>query len=288
VIFPVGVLKGIIGRHLTWWMKQDIFDGKGTLTIGYAYPNLNMAEGYNAPGSPYWAFKSFLILALEDNHPYWSVSEEPLPELKSVKLIEEAKMIMQRRKGCSVALTSGQWANFNPAHTYEKYSKFAYSTGHGFSVPRSYADINKAASDSMLTFVVEEMCYIRRKCRVTKLDAEGIRSEWSPVKGIKVTTDLIPVLKGHIRIHRVESEYDCIAYDCGFSIAREDAHTIVEDNYASISNGDLFCTVSSDKGKGLLLNCEANTNLLYSSTLIPAVLYELKKGITEIKTMVEY
>lgn len=53
--FPVGVMKGLIVRHLEDWMKKPIFDRDGILTIGYGYPNLVMGERYNGPGSPYWA-----------------------------------------------------------------------------------------------------------------------------------------------------------------------------------------------------------------------------------------
>ena len=47
--YPWGVVKGIILRNIRWWMKQPIFDERGLLTIGYRYPNLKMAEFYNAP-----------------------------------------------------------------------------------------------------------------------------------------------------------------------------------------------------------------------------------------------
>lgn len=41
---PLGVMKGILVRNLEFWMKQPVFDRAGLLTIGYAYPNLTMAE----------------------------------------------------------------------------------------------------------------------------------------------------------------------------------------------------------------------------------------------------
>ena len=59
-------MKGIVNRHMRSWWEKPVFDKEGLLTIGYAYPNLNMAEGYNGPGSPYWALKSFIVLAVED------------------------------------------------------------------------------------------------------------------------------------------------------------------------------------------------------------------------------
>ncbi|GIO85458.1 hypothetical protein J25TS5_23900 [Paenibacillus faecis] len=76
---PYGVLKGLVLRHFRWWFRQPMLDAEGLLTVGYAYPNLVMAENYNSPGSPYWALKAFLPLALPDDHPFWQAEEMPLP-----------------------------------------------------------------------------------------------------------------------------------------------------------------------------------------------------------------
>ena len=63
---PLPVMKGIIVRNLAWWLARPIFDRDGVLTIGYGYPQMYMAEQYNAPGSPYWGLKVFLLLALPE------------------------------------------------------------------------------------------------------------------------------------------------------------------------------------------------------------------------------
>ena len=52
------------------WFREAIFTENGILNVGYAYPNLNMAENYNAAGSPYWAFKAFLLLAVDRQHSF--------------------------------------------------------------------------------------------------------------------------------------------------------------------------------------------------------------------------
>ena len=49
------------------------------LTIGYGYPQQYMAEQYNAPGSPYWGLKVFLLLALPDDHPFWTAEAPRCP-----------------------------------------------------------------------------------------------------------------------------------------------------------------------------------------------------------------
>jgi hypothetical protein len=61
-------MKGIILRHLRYWMNRPILDKAGILSVGYGYPNLIMAETYNSPGSPYWGLKAYLILALDEGH----------------------------------------------------------------------------------------------------------------------------------------------------------------------------------------------------------------------------
>ena len=76
---PLPVMKGIIVRNLNWWLARPIFDRDGVLTIGYGYPQQYMAEQYNAPGSPYWGLKVFLLLALPDDHPFWTAEAAPLP-----------------------------------------------------------------------------------------------------------------------------------------------------------------------------------------------------------------
>ncbi|MEW9699446.1 DUF2264 domain-containing protein [Paenibacillus sp. SI8] len=94
--FPLGVMKGIILRNLRWWFAQPIFQADGVLTIGYAYPNLVMAENYNAPGSPYWAMKTFLVLALPDEHPFWAAEELPLPQLEAVAVQRAPHLVFCR------------------------------------------------------------------------------------------------------------------------------------------------------------------------------------------------
>ena len=94
--FSIGEIKGLILRNLR--IKQPIFDSNGLLTIGYRYPNLLMAENYNAPGSPYWALKTFLILALPEDHPFWQAEELPLPALKEKVVQKSPRFIICRQE----------------------------------------------------------------------------------------------------------------------------------------------------------------------------------------------
>ena len=269
--FPIGVMKGIIVRNLEWWLSRPIFDNGGILSIGYAYPNLNMAEHYNGFGSPYWALKSFLFLALPEDHEFFSTKALPLPELDSIHPIPEAKMVIQRINGNVIALTSGQWARWNPTHCAEKYSKFAYSSKYAFSVPRSVAALKQSGGDSMLVFDIDGLMYVRRKCANYSIDAENrVHSLWSPCRGIDVQTCITPTADGHVRTHIINSDIECIAYDCGFSTPADCGGKI---------EGD---------GEVLIVQCESNTNLIHPYTQMPAVKYIIPKGTVTITTRVVY
>lgn len=150
--FSAGVVKGLVLRKLRWWFSQPIFDAGGVLTIGYAYPNLVMAENYNAPGSPYWAMKTFLPLALDADHPFWKEKELPLPDIPAVMVQKPAHLVIVREptSGHVAAFNSGHFYTNEHTHTSAKYEKFVYSTHFGFSVPRSEWGLSQGAFDSML------------------------------------------------------------------------------------------------------------------------------------------
>ncbi len=54
-------------------------DEQDVLTIGWHHPWPALAQAYSGPGSPYWASKGMLGLALDAGHPVWSDAEVPLP-----------------------------------------------------------------------------------------------------------------------------------------------------------------------------------------------------------------
>ncbi len=291
-VLPWGVIKGIINRHLRWWMSQPIFDEVGLLTIGYAYPNIHMAEGYNGHGSPYWALKSFLFLALQDTHPFWKAEELPFPKVDQVREIEHAGMIMMRpEEGHVIALTSGQYAPFEPNHVAEKYAKFAYSSYFGFNLPRSYYLVRQAVPDNMLAFERDGLYFVRRNCETAYIENGSIYSKWSPMQKVMVETIITPHEKGHIRKHIIHSEYDLKAIECGFSVPNED-YPIKEhqcgDKYATIDTEEGYSHIQILKGggKGNYTLCEANTNLVHNRTIMPYIDLEIKKGKTEVELLV--
>lgn len=273
---PLGVMKGIIVRNLQYWMSKPIFDKAGLLTIGYGYPNLHMAENYNAPGSPYWAMKTFAILALPDESGFWQCEAEMLPQLVPQKYLKYGNMLIQRRAdGNVISFPGGRKEPHLHAHTEEKYAKFAYSAKYGFSVMRSSYTLQEAAPDSTLSFEVNGHIFVRGKAEDFQVLEDRVISDWSPFEGIKVHTEIIPTDTGHRRRHIIESDYHCTAYDAGFALPLRDAKQ---------------CVMEAIQGDGVFqwIKAESNTNLINSKTVIPLLSYEIKKGKNRIESNVIY
>lgn len=268
--FPMGVMKGIISRNIEWWMDKPIFDNGGVLTIGYAYQNLCMSEAYNSPGSPYWGLKAFLVLALDDDHPFFEAECLPLPKLNKLHVIKKAKIVIQRVRGCVWAITAGQWVNWNLIHVAEKYSKFVYSSKYAFSVPRSYSGIVYAGTDNMLAFEKNNMCYVRRNCDESMINNDGsVYSKWSPIDGVLVETLIVPTESGHIRKHTVVTDEEYTAYECSFSSEEEKGEII-------------------GGGETVTIKCNPNTNLIFPETKMKAIKYVFPAGKTIVTTEVIY
>lgn len=293
-VLPLPVMKGIIVRHLAWWLDHPIYDNAGVLTVGYAYPNLQMSETYNAPGSPYWALKTFAFLALPDDHPFWAAECAPLPELDRCKFLPHANMIVQRDETNAVALAPGRLEMEPYAHTAEKYSKFAYSSRFGFSIARANLELGQMAPDSVLCFKVGKYYYSRDVVQPGySIGPGGMETCWSPLDGIRVRTKIEPTPTGHIRTHVIDSDFDCEAYDGGFSINASDFEPNSQEGSgtrATARCGEDFCTVTSLEGggRGEVLIPDPNTNLIFPKTVIPMAVYAVKKGTQTIRTQVDY
>ncbi|MFC0672661.1 DUF2264 domain-containing protein [Brachybacterium hainanense] len=67
--------SGILGHFL----DHGVPDADGLLNLGWFRAFPQMTQDYSGPGSPYWAAKGFLGLALPRTHPVWTAPLEPLP-----------------------------------------------------------------------------------------------------------------------------------------------------------------------------------------------------------------
>jgi hypothetical protein len=285
-----GVIKGLALRHLRWWLRQPIFTEAGLLSVGYAYPNLNMAEGYNAPGSPYWAFKAFLPLALPDSHPFWMAREEPLPDLPPVVHQQHPRLILCRDSEADhvVALSGGQWASWQPRHVAEKYAKFCYSTRFGFSVPSATTGLAEGAHDSMLALSEEgDYFRVRRQAACLEISDRAILSEWQPWPDVSIRTWLVPAGLWHVRVHRIRSGRRLQSAEGGFALDCSDDGRVA-DEQAWRCNGrmaraeypagvSLICDLVGGR-RGRVVRAAPNTNLLYPRTVIPTLIGSHQPG----------
>ena len=294
---PWGVIKGILLRHLRWWAQQPIFSECGVLTVGYGYPNLITAEQYNAPGSPYWALKAFLPLALSADHPFWLADELPLPQMDTVKVLPHAYMTMCRddADGHVYALGTGQWPLKWPSrNAEEKYAKFAYSTAFGFCV-----DIGQPWADSMLSFNADGRKWFGRSaCDESHIDqTTGDQfSKWRPIDGVEVETWLRPRDGNwHVREHRV-------------TVTRRPVNIIEGGFAANAGHGDVVQGRDTEVGEGFAIvrgvggtsgirdmsrnrtpvisSIEPNVNLIHPRTLAPLLTATLEPGVHTFATAV--
>ncbi len=286
---PWGVIKGLALRHLRWWRDQTIFNSDRTLSIGYAYPNLNMAEQYNAPGSPYWSMKFFLPLALPKSHPFWQSEELPLPTLPMVHEQHHPYMIFCRDEASQHvwALTSGQsepWIR----HAGEKYAKFAYSTTFAFSVPIGRRGLNQAAADSMLA-LSDDGEYYRVRERTTQADFArgGLHSNWEPIPGVAVETWLIPQPPWHLRIHRIRTDKPLWSAEGGFALDRTGDDPLARAGMVQEDAGVVWARYPAG-GSGVLdllgerngrvLRVDPNSNLMAPRTVLPTLVAQHAPG----------
>lgn len=286
--FPWGVLKGLALRHLRWWAQQPIFQNDGTLSIGYSYPNLNVAETYNSPGSPYWAFTFFLPLALSDTHPFWQAEEEPFPELPALQLQPHPHMLLCRTPGHLFALSSGQH-DMGVRHGEAKYAKFAYSTTFGFSVSSATYGLAAGAYDNMLALSDDRHHFRVREVPLdTRIEDDYLYSRWSPWPGVvEIETWLRPRLPWHMRIHRLRTSIKLYSAEGGFALDRTEPERPSQ-HYQTLNANGLALAIYpagwsglrdlQDQRQGKVIAADPNTNLLHTRTVIPTLLGEHEPG----------
>lgn len=283
--FSPGVLKGLFLRHLRWWFKQPIFTNDGVMTIGYAYPNLIMAENYNAPGSVYWAMKAFLPLALSEDHPFWQAEEQPLPELQNISIQQAPHLVICRQPKSDhiAAFNSGHLKTNEHTHTSAKYEKFVYSASFGFSVPRAEWGLMQGAYDSMLALSEGDNLYrVRRKNEEISIIGNKITSRWKPWPDVEVTTIILAGLPWHLRIHRIETSRNLDAAEGGFALPLDPTLTLIEGENAIAGQSTFgICGIVNIVGyqQAELLRVQANTNLQHTRTAIPTLKTSLESGV---------
>ncbi|HWP68442.1 MAG TPA: DUF2264 domain-containing protein [Rectinemataceae bacterium] len=222
-VLPWGQLKGLVLRNLRWWFGKPIFDHEGLLTIGYGYPNLVMAEQYNSPGSPYWALKTYLVVALPDSHPFWAAAEEELPPTLTVSHNTLPHLLVCNASGIRghhhYMLNAGQYPCWESVNAAAKYAKFAYSSQFGFCVSHGSFDLSKTGCDSSLLLSEGDGYWRERRGSGERFSCDQyLFSTWKPWPDVKIRTWLIPFGLWHVRIHEIETDRELESAEGGFSL----------------------------------------------------------------------
>ncbi|WEX10124.1 DUF2264 domain-containing protein [Chelativorans sp. AA-79] len=288
---PWGEIKGQYMRHLRWWAAHPIADRDGVLSVGYCYPNLLMSESYNSAGSPYWALKAFLPLALPESHPFWQAEESPAVASPEPIPLKHPGMVMMHTRSNVVALSSGQ-QNYQMRFGAEKYAKFVYSSRYGFSVEADERAYASAAFDGMIGFSDYGRHYrVREGNEVATIAGDKLYARWKPWTDVTVETWLLPANPWHIRVHRIETPRPLSATEGGFAIARTDLNAdVCEEGEGmalarSVSDVSIILDLSeASKRGGRAHRALPNTNLVSAKTIVPQLRGEIPAGTTILVT----
>ncbi|MFI8524289.1 DUF2264 domain-containing protein [Promicromonospora sukumoe] len=86
-----GQLREAATRIVRHFADHDVPGDDGLLTLGWHHPWRPIAQRYSGTGSPYWASKGLLGLALPASHEVWTAAPEPLPvDVGDVLTVAEA------------------------------------------------------------------------------------------------------------------------------------------------------------------------------------------------------
>ncbi len=291
-----GQMKHLLLNNLRFWLRMPIFDRGGALTVGYGYPNLCAAEGYNAQGSPYWALKTFWILALPEDHPVWRTEEEEYMPPERF-LDPQVRLLMSRdpENRQVVAFTAGNHADEH-MHESEKYEKFAYSTQFAFSVAKEEDALNRGAYDSMLALRAEgrDLWHVRSRCDSFELREDRILFTWSPMNGVTIDSVIAPLGMWHVRKHRIRTEIPLEAAEGAFSVPKDwSGKRLCDRIRTETAADDASAAAWGERGTSLIfglkgytggevIHTEPNTNLMAPRCVLPMLRGRISPGSHEL------
>ena len=308
---PAGEVKGQLLRHLRWWRARTAQTSPhGLLTIGYGYPQPGVAEQYNGPGSPYWAMKAFLPLALPATDPFWTAPEQPPAALPATLAQPHAGAVLMRSGG-DVTLLSGSQHNIWARGGAAKYAKFAYSTRFGFSLPAGELGLVQGAYDSMLAvsddegeprhFRVREQCVPPVDVPAAPSPGAGdgaaadpqadpqaepdgtVCSTWYPWPDVEITSWISAAAPWHLRTHRIRTGRALRTAEAGFAVDRDGGVPLrTEGEGAAVvvsAAGDLTGLRDLDGTRtGTVIEPLPGTNVLARRTVLPLLTAQLPPG----------
>ncbi|MGW4061542.1 DUF2264 domain-containing protein [Amycolatopsis sp. NPDC004747] len=126
---PPGLTRRVAGGMVRHFGAPD-----GLLSLGWHHAWPAMRQAYSGPGSPYWAAKGLLGLALPAHHPVWTDVEEPLPiETGDVaRVVTAPGWLVSGRRRDGIALVVNHGTDHarpgDPRSDSPLYARLGYST----------------------------------------------------------------------------------------------------------------------------------------------------------------
>ncbi len=277
-ICDVGMVKNIIFSNLEWWLKQDIFDYKGYMNVGYCYHNELMTESYNGYASSYWALKIFLILYLDDDNKFWAIERKKAKP----KSFQDEFHIVKVHKNNNILFPVPECEDYYEfTHFQDKYVKYCYSSLFGFNVSKGGVSIDQIGIDSNLAVSFDDKYYLMRayvSSRILKKDI--IESIWSIDKDTSITSYVICGNPWHLRIHVVNSVRDIFLVDGGFPIEHRNLNITSTRKRIDVYNDTQAISGFSVLGNGVpkLVRMMPNSHLYFRQTDIVSIDYYIKAG----------
>ncbi len=242
-IFPVSALAGCevpygVCRRAMMKNTEYFTELKGRpdllLRPGYLYPSSPLADSYTSEFGSLWCSKTFLALALGEDHPFWREEEKPLPaEEGDFKVDADPRGVnitvaADDKSGVTLYNNTSSYYQGDFGHSFNDmaacYCKFVYNSrsGFGISIP------DKAASDNMITLLSPEFTMSSHRRKYLDLGRNGdlLLSEHAPFENdpdTVVRTVILPLSGAlHVRAHRVTLSRPYRVREGGYSIGLGD------------------------------------------------------------------
>lgn len=243
-LFPVAVLAGcdidpalagrIAARNIGFFREHYKSESAPILEEGYLYHSPGTVEGYTSDGGAYWCCKTFLMLLIPENHPFWNYDSALLPAEAGNGLTEaenkDIQILTENHDGIATIFNNAAQYYLNGKLTHHFgnmsawYGKFVYSSACGFACSTP----DTVSYDSMISLETADTVMASHRVGMTDCTTkEGVQHSihvpFSNDPETKVETWVKPLGNGmHLRVHRVKLERPYRVREGGFSLPRWD------------------------------------------------------------------
>ena len=238
-----GLARRIIIKNVSYFVDNMIVPEDGVLPAGYMYESTPLAENYTSSGGAYWCAKTFMVLALDDEHPFWTAEEKAMPiengEFTVNSAPEKIDMILEGTHRAGVTL----YNNSVMCYTFENgcggrfgdmpscYSKFVYNSRSGFGI----SSLDMISLDNMIALETWDAAMTsRRNGFINEGVNDGVlRSSHKPFSNDEsnITTWMIPLGDGyHVRAHKVNLSRPYKVIEGGFSVGTFNDGSVIDIN----------------------------------------------------------